>query len=328
MGIRILGTGSYLPENVVDNQAFTTIVDTSDEWIVKHSGIHTRHFTDGPTYEMALKAGKAALESAKLSPEEIDLILCTSVSSDYDTPAMACIVQGLLGAKNAIAMDINAACAGFVYGLDMANIYLQHGYRHVLLISAESLSKITDFTDRSTCVLFGDGAGAVVVEQADTPFYSALGVDGTGASTLFARKPDNPNPFLKNQRTTAECDGFAPSKPGKIYMAGQPVYKFAVTAMPQAVREVCAKAGMALGELDWIVPHQANMRIIQTAVSALKLPMEKFICNIADSANTSSACIPIALDQAVRDGRIRRGQKICVVGFGAGLVYGSAIFEY
>ncbi len=328
MGIRILGTGSYLPKTIVDNQAFTAIVDTSDEWIVKHSGIHTRHFTDGPTYEMALKAGEAALKNASLDPEGIDLILCTTVSGDYDTPSMACILQGLMGAKNAVAMDINAACAGFVYGLDMANMYLQHGYRRVLLISAESLSKITDFTDRSTCVLFGDGAGAAVLEGTDAPFYSVLGADGTGAGTLFARKPDNPNPFLEKQRTTAECDGFAPSKPGKVYMAGQPVYKFAVTVMPQAVRDVCAKAGMTLEDLDWIVPHQANMRIIQTAVSALKLPMEKFICNIADSANTSSACIPIALDQAVRDGRIRRGQKICVVGFGAGLVYGSAIFEY
>ena len=177
-GIRILGTGSYLPKTIVDNQAFTAIVDTSDEWIVKHSGIHTRHFTDGPTYEMALKAGEAALKNASLDPEGIDLILCTTVSGDYDTPSMACILQGLMGAKNAVAMDINAACAGFVYGLDMANMYLQHGYRRVLLISAESLSKITDFTDRSTCVLFGDGAGAAVLEGTDAPFYSVWAPTG------------------------------------------------------------------------------------------------------------------------------------------------------
>ena len=328
MGIHILGTGSYLPETVVDNSAFTAIVDTSDEWIVKHSGIRTRHFADGPTYELAVKAARSALESAKTAPEDIDLILCTTVTSDYDTPSLACVVQGILGAKNAVAMDVNAACAGFVYGLDMANIYLQHGYRRVLLISAECLSKITDFSDRSTCVLFGDGAGAVVLEASDGPFFSVLGADGTGACTLFARKPDNPNPFLTNQRRVADVDGFPESKPGMVCMAGQAVYKFAVTAMPAALRQVCAKAEIDPEELDWIIPHQANLRIIQTAVSALKIPMDKFICNIAESANISSACIPVALDQAVRDGRIRRGQKIGVVGFGAGLVYGSAVFEY
>lgn len=328
MGIHILGTGSYLPETVVENEAFSAIVDTSDEWIVKHSGIHRRHFQNGPTYEMAVKAGTAALEAASLTPDQIDLILCTTVSGDYDTPAMACVVQGLLGAKNAVAFDINAACAGFVYGLDLANLYLQHGYRRILLISAEQLSRITDFTDRSTCVLFGDGAGAVVLEGDDSPFVSALGADGAGVNALFARKPDNSNPFLKEQRTLSEADGFPEGKPGMIHMAGQAVYKFAVTAMPAAVRKACEKANLAPEALDWIIPHQANLRIIQTAISALKLPEEKFICNIGESANISSACIPVALDQAVRDGRIRRGQTVCAVGFGAGLVYGSAIFKY
>ncbi len=328
MGIHILGTGSFLPETVVENAAFSAIVDTSDEWIVKHSGIRKRHFHDGPTYEMAVRAGRSALENAGVSPEEVDLILCTTVTSDYATPSLACIVQGIIGAKNAIALDISAACAGFVYALDIANMYFQNGYRRILLISAEGLSKITDFTDRSTCVLFGDGAGAVLLGPSEKPFYSALGADGSGASALFARKPDNPNPFLKKQRWTEDSDGFAPSKPGMIQMAGQQVYKFAVTAMPMAVRKVCEKAGVQPEHLDWVIPHQANLRIIQTAVSALKLPMEKFICNIAEAANTSSACIPIALDQAVRDGRISRGQKLCAVGFGAGLVYGAAIFEY
>ena len=227
-----------------------------------------------------------------------------------------------------MAFDINAACAGFVYGLDLANLYLQHGYRRILLISAEQLSRITDFTDRSTCVLFGDGAGAVVLEGDDSPFVSALGADGDGANALFARKPDNSNPFLKEQRTLSEADGFPEGKPGMIHMAGQAVYKFAVTAMPAAVRRACEKANLAPEALDWIIPHQANLRIIQTAISALKLPEEKFICNIGESANISSACIPVALDQAVRDGRIRRGQTVCAVGFGAGLVYGSAIFKY
>ena len=327
MGIRILGTGSFVPERVVENEEFTKFVDTSDEWIVKHSGIKRRRLHDGANFEMAAAAAERALESAGLSPLDLDLILCTTVSSDYATPSLACVVQGKIGAKNALAMDLNAACAGFVFRLDAARLYLRDGMRRVMVISSEKLSQITNYADRSTCVLFGDGAGAVVLEDSDAPFAAAFGTDGAGACTLFARYPENDVPFVET-RSVASCDGFAEAKPGTLYMDGQKVYKFAVTAMPKAVREACAKYGIEPDELDWLVPHQANIRIIQTAVSALKFPMEKTICNIADRANTSSACIPIALDEAVRDGRIQRGQKLCVVGFGAGLVYGGAVFEY
>ena len=327
MGIRILGTGSFVPEKTVENEEFTKYVETSDEWIVKHSGISRRHIHDGANFEMAVKAGERALENAGLSPEDLDLILCTTVSSDYYTPSLACVVQGKLGAVNALAFDINAACAGFVFGIDVARMYLQNGYKKVMVISSEKLTQITDFTDRGTCVLFGDGAGAVILEESGKPFASVFGTDGKGAFTLFARHPQNKVPFVAN-RTTASCDGFPESRDGVLYMDGHKVYKFAVTVMPKAVRESCEKYGIAPDGLDWLIPHQANIRIIQTAVSALKFPMEKTICNIAERANTSSACIPIALDEAIRDGRIKRGQTICTVGFGAGLVYGSAVFEY
>lgn len=327
MGIRILGTGSFVPEKTVENEEFTKYVETSDEWIVKHSGISRRHMHDGANFEMAVKAGERALENAGLSPEDLDLILCTTVSSDYYTPSLACVVQGKLGAVNALALDINAACAGFVFGVDIARMYLQNGYQKVMIISSEKLTQITDFTDRGTCVLFGDGAGAVILENSDRPFAAAFGSDGRGAFTLFARHPQNPVPFVET-RSTESCDGFSPCKDGVLYMDGHKVYRFAVTAMPRAVRDSCKKYGIEPEELDWLIPHQANIRIIQTAVSALKFPMEKTICNIAERANTSSACIPIALDEAIRDGRIKRGQKLCIVGFGAGLVYGGAVFEY
>ncbi|MGI5894047.1 MAG: beta-ketoacyl-ACP synthase III [Candidatus Merdivicinus sp.] len=327
MGIQILGTGSFVPERIVENEEFTQYVETSDEWIVKHSGIKRRHLHDGANFEMAVQAAQRALENAGLSAEDLDMILCTTVTSDYYTPSLACIVQGKIGASSAIAFDINAACAGFVFGLDVAHLYLQNGMRRIMVISSEKLSQITDYTDRSTCVLFGDGAGAVILGPSDRPFASVLGTDGTGACTLFARHKENSVPFVQT-RSTQSCDGFIESKPEILYMDGHKVYKFAVTAMPKAVREVCEKYGIALDQIDWLIPHQANIRIIQTANSALKFPMEKTICNIAERANTSSACIPIALDEAIRDGRIQKGQTICLVGFGAGLVYGSAIFEY
>ncbi len=327
MGIQILGTGSFIPERVVENEEFTQYVDTSDEWIVKHSGINRRHLHDGANFEMALFAAERALENAGITATDLDMIICTTVTSDYYTPSLSCIIQGKLGASNALAFDVNAACAGFVYGTDIARLYLKNGMSRIMVVSSEKLSQITDYTDRSTCVLFGDGAGAVIFGPSDKPYAADFGSDGTGAYTLFARHPENQVPFVTT-RSTASCDGFADIKPGMLYMDGRKVYKFAVTSMPKAVRNACEKYGITLDQLDWLIPHQANIRIIQTANAAMEFPMEKTICNIAERANTSSACIPIALDEAIRDGRIQHGQTLCLVGFGAGLVYGSSVFEY
>lgn len=327
MGLKILGTGYYLPETVVTNEDYTKIVETSDEWIVKRTGMKERHITDQPTFIMAEKAALKALENAQLSPEEIDMILCTTVTSDYITPSLACIIQGRIGAKNAIAMDINVACAAFVYAMDMAHMYLQHGYKKILIISAEALSKITDYTDRSTCVLFGDAAGACIVEWSDKGFASVLGSDGTGAHTLFARRPLNDIPFVQ-QVDPQSVDHFPDvNRHSVLYMDGREVYKFAVGAMSHALRDASAKFGITPDQLDLIVPHQANLRIIQSAAKDLGLPLERFFVNIDRCGNTSSACIPVALAQLDEQGELKEGRTIGLVGFGAGLVYGGCVFE-
>ena len=327
MGLKILGTGYYLPETIVTNEDYTRIVETSDEWIVKRTGMKERRITEQPTHVMAERAALKALENAHISPEELDMILCTTVTSDYITPSIACIVQGNIGAKNAIALDINAACAAFVYAMDMAHMYLQHGYKKILIISAEGLSKITDYTDRSTCVLFGDAAGACIVGWSDKGFASVLGSDGTGAHTLFARRPLNDIPFVE-QVDPQSVDHFPDvNRPGVLYMDGREVYKFAVGAMSHALRDASVKFGTTPEALDIIVPHQANLRIIQSAAKDLGLPVERFFVNIDKCGNTSSACIPVGLAQLDEAGELTPGKTVGLVGFGAGLVYGGCVFE-
>ncbi len=330
LGIKILGTGRYDPARKVVNQDFTAIVDTSDEWIVSRTGMKERFVSDGePTWYMGTKAALKAIETAGISPEDIGVIIDTTISPDYYTPSMSCMVQREIGAVNAMTIDVNCACAGCVYGIDMAKRYLQsdEGIKYALVVANENLTKFTDYSDRSTCVLFGDGAAAVVMERRDNALYSShLGADGTGAKYLFARSIPPANAFMKG--SVKIDDEFPESNSHYLFQDGKAVYRFATKTLPMALRAAAEKIGIDPGELDVIIPHQANARIIETAAKNLGIPMDKFFVNVDRHANTSSASIPIAIDEAVRSGRMKRGDKVGLVGFGAGLTYGSIIFEY
>ena len=331
MGIRIIGTGYYVPPFIATNEDFTKIVDTSDEWIVTRTGIKQRHIVTDDTFvwQMGAKAAEMALADAGLSADDIDLVIGTTCTPDYLTPSLACLVANGIGAKKPACVELNSACAGFVYALDMAKRYLSDPeYQNVLIVSSEMLSKMTDYSDRSTCVLFGDGAGAAVLTKSDAPFFSELGSDPTGGHSLFARGvAPGMNPF-RNAPFDPMADGFAETAPHKLHQDGREVYKFATRAMPGAVEAACRKAGIAPQELDWIFSHQANRRILETAAKNLKVPLDRFYINIEEYGNMSSACIPVCLAQAQRAGSLERGQKLCAVGFGGGLVYAAAVFEW
>ena len=322
MGLTILGTGHYLPEYIASNREYETFLDTSDEWIVTRTGMRERRIAlDTPVWKMGEMAARKALEDAGVSPEEIDLILCTTVTGDFRYPSAACLIQGQLGAKNAFAMDIAAACAGSVYALDMARRYLATGdVKTILQISAEALSQTTDYTDRGTAILFGDGAGAAVLR----------GGDGLFASALFSAPDCGQNIHCAFPRRSLPFGGGTPAgeETGLTYMNGREVYKFATRAMPAAIQAACQRAGIGVEDLDYIIPHQANLRIIETAAKALKVPLEKICVNIQKYGNTSSASIMICLDESLREGRIKAGDRICMVGFGAGLTYGAVVMEY
>lgn len=328
MGIRLLGAGMYLPEKVVTNEDFTKIVDTSDEWITKRTGIKRRHISQGEyTWSMGLKAAKNAINNAKIDPLEIDMIIVTTISADFAYPSMSNVIQGKLGAKNAFGIDICCACAGFVYGLDMAQRYIDtdDNIETVLVISSENVTKTVDYTDRSTCVLFGDGAGAVVVTKSENQAYSYLGADGTGAELLYAHLYPANNGFTDENVAIENAKAF-PKETGRyMYMDGQEVYKFAVNAMPDAMEKACEKAGVKPEDLDYIIPHQANIRIIETAVKRMNVDINKVFVNIQETGNISSACIPVCLAQLVEQGKVKSGDKVGMVGFGAGLIYGAIV---
>ncbi len=329
-GINIIGTGSYTPKKKVVNEDYTAFIETSDEWIRTRTGMSERYVSDGePTWYMGSMAAKQAVEAAGIDVSEIGLILDTSVSADYYTPSMACMIQRELKAENAMAIDINCACSGFVYAVDMAKRYLQTDdeIKYVLVVSNENLTKITDYTDRSSCVLFADGAAAAVIARGGDKLYSSYcGSDGNGAQFLFARSIPPANAFMTGEGHVD--DGFPKTDKHYLVQDGKEVYKFATKALPYAMKRAAERIGFDLSELDWVVPHQANIRIIETAAKNSDLPMDKFIINIDKHANTSSATIPIAFDEAVRNGIVKKGDKICFVGFGAGLTFGAVIFEY
>jgi len=329
-GIKVLGIGRYVPELIATNDDFAKIVETSDEWITQRTGIKTRHITNGePTYYLGAMAAKEAIANADIDVSDIDLIIATTVTPDFFTPSLSCLIQRELGAIGSMAMDVNCACAGFVYGVDMAKRYLQadDDVKTVLLVASEELSKFVDYTDRSSCVLFGDGAAAFVLQKKeDTIFSSFLGADGNGAKFLVSRALKSENAFRTN---TEDFDMSMPETKDYFFTQdGKEVYKFATKALPNAVKKACEKAGIEPDDLDEIVPHQANIRIIETAAKNLGVSMDKFPMYIDRYGNTSSASIPLAFYDAVMDGKIKRGDKVCLVGFGGGLTYGGVVFEY
>ena len=328
MGIRLIGAGMYLPELVVDNEDFTKIVETSDEWITKRTGIKRRHISQGEyTWSMGLKAAQNAVKNAKITPLDVDMIIVTTVNSDFAYPSMSNVIQGKLGAKNAFGIDICCACAGFVYGLDMAQKYIDsdENIQTVLIISSENMTKTVDYSDRSTCVLFGDGAGAVVVKKSDQKAYSYLGADGTRAELLYAHLYPSNNVFTTKELAAKNSKIF-PNETGRyMYMNGKEVYKFAISAMPMAMEKACQKAGIAPKDLDYIIPHQANIRIIETAMKKMGVDKSKVYVNIRETGNISSACIPVCLAQLFEQKKLKPGDKIGMVGFGAGLIYGAIV---
>ena len=345
MAIEIIGTGRAVPPKRVSNEDLTAKIDTSDEWIRSHTGIGNRHVADDntSTSDLALEAAKNALamtagytgndpaerdKAAAEAADSIDLILLGTVTPDYiGTPSTACIVQHKLGATNAAAMDISAGCTGFIYGLETAAGFLSlgRGRKRALVIGAELLTKVTNWDDRATCVLFGDGAGAAVVELTDAPCEGAerrglvqtmLKADGSGSESLLLRRGGSRNPFKK---------GEVIDKGIYIEMNGQEVYNFAVKAVTETVAALMQAEGVGVDDVAWIIPHQANARIVQAARRRLKFPAEKVYLNIEEYANTSAASIPIAMDELNRNGRLKTGDLILTVGFGGGLTYGGNI---
>ena len=323
----ITGLGKYVPEKILTNQDLEEMVDTSDEWIVSRTGIKERRIAadDETTSDLAYKAGKKALEDAELDPKKLDLILVATVTPDMLFPATACIIQDKIGAVNAAAFDLEAGCSGFVYALSTAAQFIESGaYDNILVIGAETLSKITDWEDRSTCVLFGDGAGACLL-QADNSENEAgimafeLGADGSGADCL--KVPGGGSMIPASQESVKNREHF-------IKMEGNQVFKFAVKTMAQASKRVIEQAGLSVSDIDLFVPHQANTRIIDAAARRLDLADDKVYVNLPKYGNTSGASVPLALIEARNEGLIESGDNLVLVAFGAGLTWSSALVKW
>lgn len=329
-GIEIIGTGSYVPEFIANNDKFAEFLETSDEWIFPRTGIKQRHIlTDKPNYYMGVQAAKKAVEDAGLTPFDIDLIIVSTCTPDFFYPAMSCLIQKNIGAEKAACFDINSACTGFITAVDMAQKYLASGaYKNILVVATEKLSAQQDYTDRANCILFGDAAGAAVLRGSDKPFYSHLGAAGDEFEALYCKIHYESNcPFYGDQNAFYDnrFDTFA--KQNCLWQDGKAVYKFAVNAMADAVRNVAEQGGYSIDDLDIVIPHQANLRIIGKATELLGIPSDKVYTNIEYMGNVSSACIPVGLDELRKAGRITAGTNLCFVGFGAGLTYGAIILE-
>lgn len=321
MSIRIMGTGSALPEKTVSNRDLTMLVDTSDEWIRERTGIAQRHISTGETLvSLTAEACAGALENAGKSAEQVELLLVATCSPERGIPCVACQVQDALGAKNAAAFDLNAACSGFLFALHTACAYVQAGVcRNALVAGGEVLSKMVDWTDRGTCILFGDGAGAVFVEK--SPTGGILGFvqhsDGARGDVLKCDGRALKNPYVN-----------LPMETEFVRMDGREVFSFAVRQVPACIQEVLTKTGVRTEEVDLFVLHQANRRILATIAKRLAVDLERFPMNLDRVGNMSSASIPVLLDELNRAGRLKRGGRIVLAGFGAGLTYGACLLEW
>ena len=309
-GLKIVSTGRALPAKVVTNDDMSKLVETSDEWITTRTGIRTRYFCEGETQaDLAEQAARRALERGKVDVGDLCACIVATVTPDCSAPTSACLLQQRLGLPEDIpCFDMNVGCTGFIYALQVARGFLlQSGRPYALVIGAEALSHITDFNDRGTCVLFGDGAGAAVVTLADSLYACTLGARGD-TEAIFIEGPGPERPY--------------------IHMDGQKVFRFAVEAVPHCIHTLLKETGLGLEDIDWFVPHQANKRIIDHVAKKLKVPGEKFYQNMMRYGNTSAASIPIALDEMAEQGLLEKGQKVLCVGFGAGLTWGGALLEW
>lgn len=315
---RIAGIGSFLPEKVVTNHDLEKTMDTSDEWIRERTGIKRRHLAadNETTSSMGLIAAQRAMKMASVGAEDIDLIIVGTATPDKAFPATACTIQRQLGIEGCPAFDLSAACTGFIYGLDVATRFIvSGGAKTAIVIGAETLSRIVDWEDRGTAVLFGDGAGAVVLQADDEPGILATHIHADGQY----------EELLHVEQRGSAVTG---TEGNYIYMEGNAVFRRAVATFDNIARETIADVDGHLDDIDWFVPHQANMRIIKAAAKKLKMPMERVIATVDEQANTSAASIPLAMDLAIRDGRIQRGQTLLLAAFGAGFTWGSAILKY
>ena len=315
---RIIGTGGYLPAKVLANRDLEQMVDTTDEWIYTRTGIRQRHIAadEEKTSDLALQASSRALAAAGVVPADLDLIIVATTTPDMVFPSTACVLQSKLGVRNCPAFDVQAVCSGFIYGLTTADQFMRSGnYRNILVVGAEIYSRILDWSDRGTCVLFGDGAGAVVLRRDNAPgiLSSHLHADGSYANMLSV--------------PGSVCGGKVSGKP-LLQMDGGGVFKFAVKVLDQIVEESLAANKMRKTDIDWLIPHQANIRIIQATAKKLGMSMEKVVVTVDRHANTSAASIPLALDEAVRDGRIRSGQHVLMEGVGGGFTWGAVLVKW
>ena len=323
MAIRIIGTGSYLPKKVADNHFLSTIVDTDDEWIRQRTGIKERHLSNGKegTTYMATHAAEAALENAGITADELDMIIVATVSADTYVPSTSCQVQGAIGAIRATCFDLNAACSGFLFAMNTAYAYIEMGMaKTILIIGAETLSREVDWSDRSSCILFGDGAGAAIMRQEEGKgglIASVTGSDGSQGDVLTCKGRGIQNPFHQSKR-----------KKDYLRMEGQAVFRFAVTMVPRCIKQILKKTGYDTEDIKFFVLHQANVRILKLIAKRLKVDIDKFPMNLDRYGNTSSASIPILLDELNRNNLLEPGDKIVLSGFGGGLTWGAVLIEW